>query len=161
MVIYMVPNRVSLRIIKRISNVVFNRVIYVNNVPNTNRVPPQGSPTRFRNRIPLQDSPTGFPNRIPQQDKHMNISIVYDPNEPEDDMREREEEMERMREHVFKESDTNKDHLISYDEFMAETKREEFEKDPGWETMDMDEEDDFTDDEFRAYQAQRDRYDFT
>ena len=42
-------------------------------------------------------------------------------------MREREEEMERMREHVFKESDTNKDHLISFEEFMAETKRDEFE----------------------------------
>ncbi len=34
---------------------------------------------------------------------------MYDPNAPEDDMREREEEMERMREHVFKEADTNKD----------------------------------------------------
>ena len=30
------------------------------------------------------------------------LDKVYDPNEPEDDMREREEEMERMREHVFK-----------------------------------------------------------
>ena len=60
---------------------------------------------------------------------------VYDPNEPEDDMREREEEMERMREHVFKESDSNKDHLISFEEFMAETKRDEFENDPGWDTM--------------------------
>ena len=46
-------------------------------------------------------------------------------------MREREEEMERMREHVFKESDTDKDRLISFQEFLAETKREEFEKDPG------------------------------
>ena len=71
-------------------------------------------------------------------------------------MREREEEMERMREHVFKESDTNKDHLISFEEFMAETKRDEFENDPGWETMDMGE-DDFNDEEFRAYQAQRER----
>ena len=51
------------------------------------------------------------------------LDKVYDPNAPEDDMREREEEMERMREHVFKESDTNKDKLISYDEFLAETKR--------------------------------------
>merc|ERR1711976_833057 len=67
------------------------------------------------------------------------LDKVYDPNEPEDDMREREEEMERMREHVFKESDTNKDRLISYDEFMAETKRDEFEQDPGWETMDQEE----------------------
>jgi hypothetical protein len=56
---------------------------------------------------------------------------VYDPNAPEDDMREREEEMERMREHVFRESDTDKNKLISFDEFLAETKREEFEKDPG------------------------------
>ena len=30
------------------------------------------------------------------------LDKVYDPNEPVDDMREREEEMERMREHVFK-----------------------------------------------------------
>ena len=67
------------------------------------------------------------------------LSLVYDPNEPEDDMKEREEEMERMREHVFKESDTNKDHLISFDEFMTETKRDEFENDPGWDTMDQDE----------------------
>ena len=64
---------------------------------------------------------------------------AYDPNAPEDDMKEREEEMERMREHVFKESDTNKDHLISFDEFMTETKRDEFENDPGWDTMDQDE----------------------
>ena len=76
---------------------------------------------------------------------------------PEDDMREREEEMERMREHVFKESDTNRDRLISYDEFMAETKKDEFEHDPGWETMDMEDQDVFSDDEFRAFQAQRER----
>ena len=46
-------------------------------------------------------------------------------------MREREEEMERMREHVFGESDLNKDRLISFEEFLAETKRDEFEKDLG------------------------------
>merc|ERR1712226_210274 len=85
------------------------------------------------------------------------LDKVYDPNEPEDDMKEREEEMERMREHVFKESATKKDHLISFDEFMTETKRDEFEKDPGWDTMDQDEDEEFSDDEFRAYQAQRQR----
>jgi len=83
------------------------------------------------------------------------LDKVYDPNEPEDDMKEREEEMERMREHVFKESDTNKDHLISFDEFMTETKRDEFENDPGWDTMDQDEDEEFSDEEFRAFQAQR------
>lgn len=91
------------------------------------------------------------------------LDKVYDPNEPEDDMREREEEMERMREHVFKESDKDQDRLISFDEFLAETKKDDFEQDPGWETMDMTEGQDgddnelFSDEEFRAYQAQRDR----
>ena len=59
------------------------------------------------------------------------LDKAYDPNAPEDDMREREEEMERMREHVFGESDLNKDRLISFEEFLAETKRYEFEKDLG------------------------------
>ena len=59
------------------------------------------------------------------------LDKVYDPNAPEDDMREREEEMERMREHVFRESDVDRNRLISFDEFLAETKRDEFDKDPG------------------------------
>ena len=58
------------------------------------------------------------------------------------------------------ESDKDMDRLISFDEFLAETKKDDFEEDPGWETMDMAEGDDneiFSDEEFRAYQAQRDR----
>ena len=45
----------------------------------------------------------------------------------------------------------NKDHLISYDEFLTETQREEYGNDPGWETLDEDEEHGggFTDEEFR------------
>ena len=46
----------------------------------------------------------------------------------------------RLNNHVidlFLESDANKDRLISYDEFLTETKKDEFEEDPGWETMDM------------------------
>eukprot|EP00092_Neocalanus_flemingeri_P023705 GFUD01025710.1.p1 GENE.GFUD01025710.1~~GFUD01025710.1.p1 ORF type:complete len:542 (-),score=186.06 GFUD01025710.1:622-2247(-) len=82
------------------------------------------------------------------------LDKAYDPNAPEDDMREREEEMERMREHVFKESDSNKDHLISFDEFLAETKRDEYEKDEGWETLD-DENDLYTDEEFNNFEHER------
>jgi len=82
------------------------------------------------------------------------LDKAYDPNAPEDDMKEREEEMERMREHVFKESDGNKDHLISYEEFLAETKRDEFEKDEGWETLD-DENDLYTDEEFNNFEHER------
>jgi hypothetical protein len=59
------------------------------------------------------------------------LDKVYDPNAPEDDMREREEEMERMREYAFQESDVNKDRLISYDEFMTETKKAEFDGNDG------------------------------
>ncbi|XP_063585450.1 nucleobindin-2-like [Penaeus indicus] len=40
------------------------------------------------------------------------LDKMYDPNAPEDDINERYEEMERMREHVFKESDINRDNLI-------------------------------------------------
>lgn len=59
------------------------------------------------------------------------LDKVYQQGLPEDDMRERAEEMERMREHVFKEADLNRDHLISFDEFMEQTRRREFEQDQG------------------------------
>jgi len=81
------------------------------------------------------------------------LDKAYDPNAPEDDMKEREEEMERMREHVFKESDTNKDHMISYEEFLAETKRDEYEKDEGWDTLD--DEELYTDEEFNNFEHER------
>lgn len=75
-------------------------------------------------------------NQTTKPDQKLSLQIlfkkeldkVYDPNDKNDDMKERVEEMERMREHVFKESDTNRDKLISYDEFLAETKREEYNK---------------------------------
>jgi hypothetical protein len=40
------------------------------------------------------------------------LDKMYTPGATEDDMRERIEELERMREHVFKEADTNGDGLI-------------------------------------------------
>lgn len=40
------------------------------------------------------------------------LDKMYQAGAPEDDMRERAEEMERMREHVFGEMDVNKDNLI-------------------------------------------------
>lgn len=64
------------------------------------------------------------------------LDKMYENGAPEDDMRERQEEMERMREHVFQESDTNKDGLISYEEFLVQTRRVEFEKDQGWKGLD-------------------------
>ncbi len=61
------------------------------------------------------------------------LDKVYDPNAPEDDMMERYEEMNRMREHVMKEVDKDHDAMISYDEFMDSTKQKEFEEDEGWD----------------------------
>jgi len=81
------------------------------------------------------------------------LDKAYDPNNPEDDMKEREEEMERMREHVFKESDKDKNRMISYDEFLAETERDEFEKDPGWDSLD--DEELYTDEEFQRFERER------
>nr|CAG4643417.1 EOG090X0B17 [Ilyocryptus agilis] len=64
------------------------------------------------------------------------LDKAYDPNAPEDDMAERYEEMERMREHVFNETDKNRDYLISFPEFLEQTRKQEFEQDPGWNTID-------------------------
>jgi hypothetical protein len=64
------------------------------------------------------------------------VNKVYEPGHSEDDMMERYEEIDRMTEHFFKETDTNNDNLISLQEFLFETKDDDFEKDEGWETVD-------------------------
>lgn len=81
------------------------------------------------------------------------LDKVYQQGLPEDDMRERAEEMERMREHVFKEADINRDHLISFEEFMEQTKRREFEQDPGWETVDQQPQ--YTHEEYLEFERRR------
>ena len=48
-------------------------------------------------------------------------------------MVERDEEMNRMREHVFGEIDKDMDGLVSFDEFIAATKLEDFNKEEEWE----------------------------
>ena len=71
-------------------------------------------------------------------------------------MREREEEMELMREHTFKESDINQDRLISLEEFLTETKRDEFKQDPGWDTLDQNPEMiEVNEEDFKAYEERR------
>lgn len=81
------------------------------------------------------------------------LDKVYQPGHSEDDMREREEEMERMREHVMREVDTNGDRMVSMDELLAQTKREEFQKDPGWETVDQQPQ--FTHEEYMEFERRR------
>lgn len=60
------------------------------------------------------------------------LDKVYNADQPEDDMIERFEEMNRMREHVINEMDKDKDKMVSYNEFMDSAKKDEFKKDEGW-----------------------------
>ncbi|CAG0917368.1 unnamed protein product [Notodromas monacha] len=84
---------------------------------------------------------------------HNEIKKAYNADSPEDDMREMEEDLERMREHVFNESDANRDALISLEEFMAMVKKEDFEQDPEWHGVD--DEEAFSEQEFMEYERQR------
>lgn len=59
------------------------------------------------------------------------LDKLYGPGGPNKDLHERAEEMERMREHVFKENDRNRDGLIDFNEFMLETQKAEFTQDEG------------------------------
>lgn len=60
---------------------------------------------------------------------------IFNKTDPEYDPAEREEEMNRMREHVFKEIDTDKDRMVSLDEFIAATKQRDFEKNEEWKSL--------------------------
>lgn len=64
------------------------------------------------------------------------LEKVYDPKNEEDDMMEMEEERLRMREHVMKNVDLNRDRLVSLDEFIKSTERKEFNNPKEWETLD-------------------------
>lgn len=81
------------------------------------------------------------------------LDKMYQAGAPEDDMRERVEEMERMREHVFQEADTNRDGLISYEEFYTQTQKKDFNSDPGWETLDQQQL--YTQEEYQKFEMQR------
>ncbi|XP_044188271.1 nucleobindin-1 isoform X1 [Thunnus albacares] len=64
------------------------------------------------------------------------LEKVYNPKNEEDDMMEMEEERLRMREHVMKNVDTNKDRLVSLEEFLKSTEKREFNNPKEWETLD-------------------------
>ncbi|XP_038663984.1 nucleobindin-2-like isoform X1 [Scyliorhinus canicula] len=78
------------------------------------------------------------------------LEKIYDPNNEEDDMVEMEEERLRMREHVMKEIDSNKDRLISLDEFLRATEKKEFVNAENWETLD--EQEVYSEDELQQFE---------
>lgn len=80
------------------------------------------------------------------------LEKIYDPTNEEDDMVEMEEERLRMREHVMNEVDTNKDRLVSLDEFLVATKKKEFLEPDSWETLEQNQE--YTEEEMREFEEQ-------
>ncbi|KAG5886570.1 hypothetical protein JTB14_011282 [Gonioctena quinquepunctata] len=77
------------------------------------------------------------------------LDKMYQQGAPEDDMRERYEEMERMRESVFNEMDRNRDGFIDFQEFLQQTNSNDFKQDNGWQPLD--EQRPFTDEELAEY----------
>ncbi|XP_037102839.1 nucleobindin-2-like [Syngnathus acus] len=78
------------------------------------------------------------------------LEKLYDPTNEEDDMVEMEEERLRMREHVMNEVDSNKDRLVSLDEFMTATNKKEFLEPDSWETLEQNQA--YTDEEMRDFE---------
>jgi len=78
------------------------------------------------------------------------LNKAYNESDPETDMYERDEEINRMREHVMKTMDTDRDGLVSKAEFLAETEGEDFEKDEEWKPLKED--DQFTESELDEYE---------
>lgn len=78
------------------------------------------------------------------------LEKIYDPANEEDDMVEMEEERLRMREHVMNEVDTNRDRLVSLDEFLVATKKKEFLEPDSWETLEQNQA--YTDDEMKEFE---------
>lgn len=83
------------------------------------------------------------------------IQKLYDANNPEDDPNEMEEEFERMREHIYKEIDTDRDGLIGLQEFLVYSKKPEFKTDHGWE--DASKNPAYSRNDYEDYQKNRER----
>ncbi|XP_039257112.2 nucleobindin-2-like isoform X1 [Styela clava] len=83
------------------------------------------------------------------------LAKVYDSANPEDDMIEMEAERSRMRQHVMTEVDSDKNGLISLDEFMRYTDKPEFEKpnEDSYKTVDqmIDDDDLYSKEEMEEY----------
>lgn len=81
------------------------------------------------------------------------IDKLYNNSNPDDDPRERIEEMYRMREHVIGQMDKNKDRLISLDEFLQDNEAQAPNKrDEGWK--DLADQQIYTDEELKRFEAE-------
>lgn len=81
-------------------------------------------------------------------------SKIHNSSNADYDPRKLNEEVQRMREHVVKEIDKDKDNFVSYDEFIGATKEKDYEKPPEEHWKGIDDEDEYTDEEFENYEKE-------
>jgi len=63
------------------------------------------------------------------------LDKIFNKTDPSFDPLEREEEMNRMREHVMNEIDRDKDRMVSLQEFLESTKQKDFDQNDEWKTI--------------------------
>uniref|UniRef100_A0A1I7ST02 EF-hand domain-containing protein n=1 Tax=Bursaphelenchus xylophilus TaxID=6326 RepID=A0A1I7ST02_BURXY len=81
------------------------------------------------------------------------LSKLYNETDPDDDPREKVEEMYRMREHVVKQMDKNNDRLISLQEFLQDSEATtDDNKDEGWK--DLADQDIYSEDELKKFEEE-------
>ncbi|XP_046918574.2 nucleobindin-2 isoform X2 [Dermatophagoides farinae] len=81
------------------------------------------------------------------------VKKLYNENDSTYDRNEMMEEYHRMREHIYREFDTNRDGLISKKEFLDYSKQAEFNRDEGWKGIE--EAPVYTEEELKRYEQER------
>ena len=86
----------------------------------------------------------------------MKLDKVFNKSDPSYDPLEREEEMNRMREHVMNEIDKDKDRMVSLQEFLDSTKEKDFDTNQEWKTIE--DEPQFNQNEFEEFKKEHVSY---
>lgn len=79
---------------------------------------------------------------------------MYNETNPDDDMKERAEEMYRMREHVMKQIDVNQDRMISMQEFLNDSDNQNSNPPKQEEWEDLGQKKVYTDEELQQFERE-------
>uniref|UniRef100_A0AC35U6Z9 EF-hand domain-containing protein n=1 Tax=Rhabditophanes sp. KR3021 TaxID=114890 RepID=A0AC35U6Z9_9BILA len=84
----------------------------------------------------------------------LELAKVYNDTNPDDDPREKIEEMYRMREHVVKQMDKNSDRLISLQEFLSDSEVNSSTPAPNEDWKDLAQQNVYTDEELKQFESE-------
>uniref|UniRef100_A0A8R1HK77 NUCB1-like N-terminal domain-containing protein n=2 Tax=Caenorhabditis japonica TaxID=281687 RepID=A0A8R1HK77_CAEJA len=84
----------------------------------------------------------------------LELEKMYNETNPDDDMKERAEEMYRMREHVMKQIDTNQDRMISMQEFLTDAEAQNAQPPKKEEWEDLGQQKVYTDEELQKFEQE-------